>query len=292
MQPDRIAALLAPFLDQTRDGSRSAPSREQGLTTSDLASISTYIDLLLRWNARINLTAIRDPEEIVTRHFGESLFAARLLFPPRVHVGADALVRPAEQSSAASTVLDAASGSDPDRGRAALQRRVSPEEGKGAFAPEAQTLADLGSGAGFPGLPIKLWTPDMNLTLIESNQKKATFLREVVRALTLTSVNILNARAQDLIERPAEGLVDNQPGSSRSFDVVTLRAVERFEAILPVAATLVAPEGRLALLIGSTQLELAVAALPMLSWGNPVPIPLSRSRVVAIAHRKPLTLPG
>ena len=69
MELARIAALLEPYLDGE-------------LTPSQLDQISTYIDLLLRWNARINLTAIRNPEEIVTRHFGESLFLARHLFPP------------------------------------------------------------------------------------------------------------------------------------------------------------------------------------------------------------------
>ncbi len=51
------------------------------LTSRELSGISMYVDILLRWNARINLTAIRDPEEIITRHFGESLFAASHLFP-------------------------------------------------------------------------------------------------------------------------------------------------------------------------------------------------------------------
>ena len=68
MDTARIAALLQPFL-------------EQSLPQSQLDQISIYIDLLLRWNVRINLTAIRHPEEIVTRHFGESFFLARHLFP-------------------------------------------------------------------------------------------------------------------------------------------------------------------------------------------------------------------
>src|ERR1035437_693361 len=51
------------------------------LSPAQLQSISTYIDILVRWNARVNLTAIRDPEDIVTRHFGESFFAACHLFP-------------------------------------------------------------------------------------------------------------------------------------------------------------------------------------------------------------------
>ena len=72
MEPARIAKLLEPYLGSASD---------QLLTAKELADISTYIDLLKRWNTRINLTAIRNEEEIVTRHFGESLFAASQLFP-------------------------------------------------------------------------------------------------------------------------------------------------------------------------------------------------------------------
>jgi 16S rRNA (guanine527-N7)-methyltransferase len=176
-----------------------------------------YIDILLRWNARINLTAIRDPEEIVTRHFGESLFAARQLFPSAARMGT--------------------------------------------------AVADLGSGAGFPGLPIKLWAPGITLTLIESNHKKAIFLREVARSLTLTDVNVQNARAEDL---------------TQTFDVVTLRAVERFADILPVAVRLLAPAARLALLIAGTQVPTAISSLPQLSWQVAIPVPQSQSRVLLI----------
>ena len=112
-------------------------------------------------------------------------------------------------------------------------------------------LADLGSGAGFPGIPIKLWAPKIALTLIESNHKKAAFLHEVARTLTLTDINIQNARAETL------------PPST--FDVVTLRAVERLAEVLPVAVTLLAHSGRLALLISSSQLDATYSALPNLS---------------------------
>jgi len=227
MRPDHIAELLHPFL-----------SDDRRLTADDLDHISTYIDLLLRWNARINLTAVRDPEQIVTRHFGESLFAARHLFPG---------------------------------GRAALQGRVRAAREHGALAPEAISLADLGSGAGFPGLPIKLWAPDISLTLIESNHKKAAFLREVIRTLTLTDVNVFPARAEALADV--------------SFDVVALRAVERFDTILPIAASLVAPGGRLALLIASSQLPQAHLRLPAFGWSEPVPIPLSHSRSLLVGQR-------
>jgi len=240
MDTTRIAELLQPFnvplnpCHSEPSSCHSEPSSchsEQSeesaiLDSTQLQKISTYIDLLLRWNARINLTAIRDPEDIVPRHFGESLFAARHLFP--------------SVSSVSSVVKT------------------------------SHYVADLGSGAGFPGLPIKLWAPHISLTLVESNHKKAAFLGEVARALTLTDVDIQNARAETL---------------TTTFDVVTLRAVERFETILPTAAALVAPAGRLALLISAAQQAQARSTLPGLVWSDPLPIPESRSRVLVVARR-------
>jgi 16S rRNA (guanine527-N7)-methyltransferase len=132
-------------------------------------------------------------------------------------------------------------------------------------------VADLGSGAGFPGIPIKLWAPNIALTLIESNHKKATFLREVARALTLTDIDIQNVRAETL------------PPST--FDAVTLRAVERFAETLPVAARLLAPGGRLALLIGDSQVDIARSALPTFAWDPP--IPQSQSRVLLTGTVEP-----
>jgi len=173
----RIAALLEPFVEPP------PPS-------STLDQISIYIDILLRWNARINLTAIRHPEEIVTRHFGESFFLARHLFPK--------------------------SGTDHRPPR----------------------VLDIGSGAGFPALPLKLWAPHIHHTLIESNNKKAAFLREVARTLTLTNINVIADRAEVLAARP----------DFPRAEVVTLRAVEHFEAVLPQAVTLLARKGTLALL--------------------------------------------
>ena len=220
MTPARIHELLAPFL--------AAP-----LTAAQLDQISIYIDLLLHWNSRVNLTAIRDPEQIVTRHFGESLFVARHLLPdPSASPG---------------------SSSDPQ------------------FAATVHRIVDLGSGAGFPGLPIKIWAPQSPRTLIESNHKKVAFLREVIRALTLTAIDVFAGRAEDY---PA-----------RSAALVTLRAVERFEAVLPTAASLLAPAGRLALLISQPQVWEAQASLPRLSWDRPLPIPDSAARVILVGRR-------
>jgi len=213
-----------------------------------------YIDILLRWNARINLTAIRNEEEIVTRHFGESFFAARHLLPKPAFSRKDKT-------------------NDSYQGTASSPADSEPQKGTRALAPEggATRVADLGSGAGFPGIPIKLWAPNIALTLIESNHKKATFLREVARALTLTDIDIQNVRAETL------------PPST--FDAVTLRAVERFAETLPVAARLLAPGGRLALLIGDSQVDIARSALPTFAWDPP--IPQSQSRVLLTGTVEP-----
>jgi 16S rRNA (guanine527-N7)-methyltransferase len=206
MTPDRIAALLSPFLENA------------SLSAEQLAQIATYTDLLLKWNAHFNLTSVRNPEEMITRHFGESLFAARQLLSE-----------------------DAAD----------------------------QTAIDVGSGAGFPGLPLKIWNPALKLTLIEAHQKKAVFLREVTRALKFSEVKVFSDRAENL---------DQQAG------LVILRAVERFEKSVPAAAKLVAPAGRLALLIGESQIESAESILPQVRWEAPFLLPLSRGRSLLVGR--------
>jgi 16S rRNA (guanine527-N7)-methyltransferase len=215
----RVAELLKPFLE---GGTKTSDS----LSHAQLIRISMYIDILLHWNERINLTAVREPEEIVTRHFGESVFAARLLFPK--YFTTDSL---------------------------------------GA----AVHVIDVGSGAGFPGLPIKIWAPEIRLTLIESNQKKATFLRETIRKLRLE-------RRRCFLW--ARGVVFRPKG-----DVVTLRAVERFETILPVAAELVASQGRLAVLIGAAQASRVRELVPDVLWDAPMALPLSSQRSVIIGAK-------
>ena len=210
MNSSRIAELLQPFVG------------DQELPANVLEQLTLYLELLLRWNARVNLTAVRDPAQIVTRHFGESLFAARLLFP-----------QPSQD--------------------------------------EPLAVADVGSGAGFPGIPIKLWAPQVTLTLIESQNKKATFLREVLRSLKLDGAEIFSGRAENW---------------GQTADVVTLRAVEHFEKALPLAAALVRANGRLCLLIGAGQLDRAREILTETwTWRDPVAIPGSTGRIVAVAER-------
>jgi 16S rRNA (guanine527-N7)-methyltransferase len=214
----RIAELLAPYLAPA--GACSAQNLPPPLTDEQLNNISIYINILLRWNSRINLTAVREPEEIVRRHFGESLFTARYLFPK---------------------VED----------------------------PSLIKVIDVGSGAGFPGLPIKLWFRGARVTLIEANNKKVAFLREVIRGITLMNIDVYSGRAEDY----KDGL----------GDLVTLRAVEKFETALPTAAELLTPGGRLALLIGESQYQKAKGLKPSLQWEDAVRIPGSLNRVLAVA---------
>ncbi len=210
METARIAELLEPFL-QKEDGGREELSQVQ------LQQLSDYLDLLLRWNAKTNLTSVRQPEEIVTRHFGESLFLARNV----------------------------------DRG-------------------EVRSAIDLGSGAGFPGIPLKIYSPGIAVTLIESQNKKATFLKEAIRKCTLTNINVFLGRAEELQQKT---------------NLVTLRGVEHFHEVLPVAAGLVDAEGRLALLIGAGQVAAAKKLLPDFEISTAA-VPQSRERVLLIARNQ------
>ena len=82
-------------------------------------------------------------------------------------------------------------------------------------------VLDLGSGAGFPALPIKIWAPHIHLTMIESNQKKATFLREAARALKLTDVNVIAERAESVAARLSSPSQVGKTARSRSSNQQT-----------------------------------------------------------------------
>jgi len=203
MNIETIQRLLTPFakLDEQR-----------------LRHTSIYIDILLKWNARINLTAVRDPEEMVTRHFGESFFVAEIL---RSH---------------------------------GIPR----------------TAIDLGSGAGFPGIPLAISLPKTRVTLIESNQKKSTFLREVISALGLKNAVVFAGRGEDYASQAS---------------LVTMRAVERFEKALPTALALAEPGGRVALMIGNAQVAMAKTIGGGVEWAGPVGVPGGHSRSLLVGTK-------
>jgi 16S rRNA (guanine527-N7)-methyltransferase len=188
------------------------------LTVDEGQSFAVYLALLLRWNAKVNLTAIRDVDGILQRHFVESIACARLL--------------PA---------------------------------GIG-------TLLDLGSGAGFPGLGIAICRPEVEVTLAESQGKKAAFLSEAVRVLGVGArVRVHGGRAELLNTR---------------FDCVTMRAVDRMGDAVRVAATLVRAGGWLApMTTGGEVTALREIAGPGFEWSEAVALPGGVSRVVAFGRR-------
>ena len=190
----------------------------QAELSADLAArFGTYCGLLMRWNARTNLTAVRDEDGILRRHFVESIVCARAL---------------------------------PD---------------------EIGTLLDFGSGAGFPGLPIALCRPALEITLAESQGKKAAFLREAVRVLGL-SVKVHGGRAEML-------------GSE--FDCVTLRAVDRMSQAVAGAAGLVRPSGWLAAITTAPAAgEVKAAAGDRFLWSEPVAQERGTERILLLGQKQ------
>ena len=157
-----------------------SPELEAGLTALNLPTnlaprLLDYLALLDRWNKTYNLTAIRDPREMLTKHLLDSLALA-------------------------------------------------------AFVDNEQ-LADLGTGPGLPGIPLAIAKPNLRVALVESNGKKARFLREAVRGLQLGNARVLESRAEAVAE----------PGA---FQVITARALDRLAGIIAVGGHLLAPGGR------------------------------------------------
>ncbi|MFP5236170.1 MAG: 16S rRNA (guanine(527)-N(7))-methyltransferase RsmG [Acidobacteriota bacterium] len=190
---------------------------QEPLAAELAGKFGSYCALLLRWNARTNLTAVRDEDGILRRHMAESIACARSL-PAGI-----------------------------------------------------RTLLDLGSGAGFPGLPIALCRGEIAVTLAESQNKKAAFLREAVRALGVP-VRVHAGRGELLRER---------------FDCVTLRAVDRMADAVGVAAGLVGGEGWLAVMTtAGAQEEVRAAAGAGFAWGEPVLLAGGTDRVLLLGWRE------
>jgi 16S rRNA (guanine527-N7)-methyltransferase len=184
--------------------------------------IQQYIKILLRWNEKLNLTAIRNPLEILYRHFCESMFAA------------------------------------------------------GAIPVDKGRLADIGSGPGFPGIPLKIVRPELDLCLVESNIKKGTFLAEVVRELQLSNTRGLISRYEELGEELAP------------LDFVCSRAVGEFGPFLEWAASNRVEAGQVILWIGGRDLEEARKSKQW-EWKQPVLIPKSLQRFLLVGKKKEMS---
>lgn len=189
---------------------------------TQVLQIQHYIRTLLRWNDKLNLTAIRDPLEILYRHFCESMFAA------------------------------------------------------GAIPVDNGRLADIGSGPGFPGIPLKIIRPELELCLVESNIKKGTFLAEVVRELQLTKSRVLISRYEELGEEIAP------------LDYVCSRAVGEFEPFLEWAGSNQVQAGQVILWIGGRDLE-DVRKNRNWAWQEPILIPKSLQRYLLVGKKSEMS---
>jgi 16S rRNA (guanine527-N7)-methyltransferase len=184
--------------------------------------IQQYIKILLRWNEKLNLTAIRDPLEILYRHFCESMFAA------------------------------------------------------GAIPVDKGRLADIGSGPGFPGIPLKIIRPKLELCLVESNIKKGTFLAEVVRELQLTNSRVLISRYEELGEEVAP------------LDYVCSRAVGEFVPFLEWAGSERVTAQQVILWIGGRDLE-ETKRINTWEWREPILIPKSLQRYLLAGKKREMS---
>ena len=164
-----------------------------------------HYEILLRWNAKINLTSIPPGEEMVIRHYCESLFFG-------AHIPSD---------------------------------------------PGPVSVADLGSGAGFPGAPMAILRPTWRVTLLESNQRKAVFLRESTRGLP--NISVLARRAES---------------ASTTFDWLVARGVDPKEVLKNIPR--LAP--RIGLMLGEDDF-FAIRNLSGIAWSEPVRLPWGDLRV-------------
>ncbi len=183
-------------------------------------SIQRYLCLLLQWNQKVSLTSLRDPGEILQRHFGECMFAAS------------------------------------------------------AVPISTGRLADVGSGAGFPGLALKIACPALEVVLVESNGRKSTFLSEVVRLLNVDGVEVVRSQMEDVSLRPGFA----------SF--VSARAVGNFDRILRWACKALSEEGQVLLWLGAADAG-EVSLRHGWRWREPIGIPRSRRRVLLIGRPSP-----
>lgn len=138
------------------------------LTAKQAQQFERYHELMDEWGQQMNLTTIKDPDEVIIRHFLDSL-----------------------------SPIDVIGFDDGDR------------------------LVDVGTGAGFPGLALAIAFPNVDVTLLDSVQKKLKFLQAVIDDLQLSNVSILHMRAED---------AGNHADHREQYDIVTARAV----ALLPV----------------------------------------------------------
>jgi 16S rRNA (guanine527-N7)-methyltransferase len=188
-------------------------------TPEQVSGVQRYMSALLAWNEKVNLTAIRDPLEILYRHFCESMYAAAAL----------------------------------------------PLQGG--------RLADVGSGGGFPGLALKIARPELQVFLIESNVKKATFLAEIVRELGFKDVRVLVSSYEELGEEVAP------------LDFVCSRALGEFGKFLGWACSERVAANQAILWVGGRDID-EIKKIGGWLWREPISIPRSLQRFLLVGDRQ------
>jgi 16S rRNA (guanine527-N7)-methyltransferase len=160
-------------------------SQEVGvsLTTSEVELFWIYLQELGDWNKKFNLTAIRDPEDIIIKHFVDSL-----------------------------TPLP--------------------------YMTRSGGLMDVGSGAGFPGIPLKIAAPQLQVSLVDSSRRRVSFMKHIIRMLGLEGITVLHSRLED-IDQPPE-----------PFESIISRAFRQLETLLHLVTPLLQPGNRLVAMIG------------------------------------------
>jgi 16S rRNA (guanine527-N7)-methyltransferase len=205
------------------------------LNDAQLDQFRRFRDLLLDANKRVNLTAITDPAEVVTRHFLDSLTCLLAVTP---------------------------------------DRRTQPSR-----------LLDIGSGAGFPGIPLAIAFPGWRVTSLEATGKKARFQQETVAALGMENVTVLTGRAEELARNPEH---------RGKYDLVTARAVAALPTLLEYCCPFARVGGRvIAPKKGNLEDEIAAGAKAASLLGAkllaPVPVtipPLADGRVLLVTVQK------
>ena len=167
------------------------------LSAAQLEQFAQYGTLLLSWRERINLTGITDWEGLQRTLFGDAL----ALVPLILHYCQ------IQRSGGCSSLQDAAHATG----------------GSSTASIPGCQLLDVGTGAGIPGIPLKLALPDLNLTLLEATGKKVAFLQHVLQALGLTQVLVIQGRAEEIA---------HNPGYRGHFDLVTARGLAPLPTLL------------------------------------------------------------
>lgn len=158
---------------------KSAKAIEVELNEQQIEKFYEYMNLLLEWNKKINLTAITVPEEIILKHFIDSLTIASKI-------------------------------------------------------KEGATLVDMGTGAGFPGIPLKIYRKDIKIVLVDSLNKRLNFLKEVIKKLGLEKIETIHSRAEEF---------GKNKKYRETFDVATSRAVANLSTLYEYLLPLVKEKG-------------------------------------------------